>query len=246
MFSVLTIIDIGSFGLVLFSAFRRIASKPRTVEALFIDCDDCIYQNNWKTAEKITQSISAYTAQMGVSREKAYELYKTHGTCLKGLLVEGLVDEEGAETFLRTVHTIDYTDIEADPRLQSELAGLRVPHWIFTASAAEHAQRCMERVGIATLPWRGIIDTRSCKFESKYAQSSFQAAMEAANVSDASACVFCDDSIKNIKAAKAAGWRTVLVGMIDRDSGSKIDTPSEADAHIASLHELRSVMPELF
>jgi putative hydrolase of the HAD superfamily/pyrimidine and pyridine-specific 5'-nucleotidase len=59
------------------------------------------------------------------------------------------------------------------------------------------------------------------------------------------ACVFADDSVKNIKAAKEVGWRTVLVGLYDRDSGATIVCP-EADAHIDSLHDLRAVMPELF
>ena len=56
---------------------------------------------------------------------------------------------------------------------------------------------------------------------------------------------FCDDSVKNIKAAKAIGWQTVLVGMQDRDTGARIQC-AEADMHIASLRELRTVMPELF
>ena len=50
---------------------------------IFVDCDDCLYQNDWATAAKITTSIAAYTASLGVSEEKAYALYKTHGTCLK-------------------------------------------------------------------------------------------------------------------------------------------------------------------
>ena len=35
-------------------------------EVLFLDCDDCLYQNNWATAAKITTSIAAYTARLGV------------------------------------------------------------------------------------------------------------------------------------------------------------------------------------
>jgi len=66
-----------------------------------------------------------------------------------------------------------------------------------------------------------------------------------ANVTDPSACVFADDSVKNIKAAKAVGWRTILVGLYDRDTGARI-TCDAADQHIASLRELRGVMPEIF
>ena len=69
-------------------------------QVIFVDCDDCLYQNNWATAAKITTSIAAYTANLGVSEEKAYALYKTHGTCLKGMLAEGLIAADAAEDFL--------------------------------------------------------------------------------------------------------------------------------------------------
>ena len=36
-------------------------------------------------------------------QDRAYQLYKEHGTCLKGLLVERILDEAGAEEFLTEV-----------------------------------------------------------------------------------------------------------------------------------------------
>lgn len=223
------------------------AAKNPPVEVFFVDCDDCLYQNNWETAKKITNSIAAYTEKLGVSKDQAYQLYKTHGTCLKGLLVEGKIDEQGAETFLHEVHQIDYSDIEPDKALRSAFTRIigSTPCWIFTASTREHAQRCLERIGLADLDWKGIIDTRSCKLETKHSNSSFVAAMAIAGVTNPAACLFCDDSVKNIVAAKAAGWRTVLVGLQDRDTGAPI-TCDAADIHIDSLHALPEVLPELF
>lgn len=54
-----------------------------------------------------------------------------------------------------------------------------------------------------------------------------------------------DDSVRNIKQAKKLGWTTVLVGVVERDTG-KLFTCAEADHHIASVHELPRVMPSLF
>ena len=169
------------------------------------------------------------------------------------------------------VHDIDYSDIAADPKLATILAGLTVPTWVFTASTREHAERCLQRIGIADLPWVGIVDTRTCKLETKHSPSSFDAAMAAAGVSNPAGCLLCDDSVKNIKAAKAHGWRTVLVGTNDRDSGLPITcevrrwphacrtrrvlpaSPQNpdlcaqaADVIIPSLHSLPEVAPELF
>jgi len=195
--------------------------------------------------KKITNSIAAYTAKIGVSKEEAYALYKKHGTCLKGLLVEERIDASGAEDFLHAVHLIDYSDIKPDPVLHAVLARLTPPMWVFTASTSEHAKRCLQRVGIESLPWKGCIDTRSCKLETKHSHSSFQVAMQTAGVTDPSRCVFCDDSTKNIVAAKAVGWRTVLVGLHDRDSGEPLRCDA-ADYQIGSLRTLPDVLPELF
>jgi FMN phosphatase YigB (HAD superfamily) len=74
-------------------------------------------------------------------------------------------------------------------------------------------------------------------------RSSFHAAMATANVSDPSLCVFCDDNIKNVIAAKEMGWRTVLVGLHDRDTSVLIQY-NKAD--IASLHELQTAIPDVF
>jgi putative hydrolase of the HAD superfamily/pyrimidine and pyridine-specific 5'-nucleotidase len=88
----------------------------------------------------------------------------------------------------------------------------------------------MNSIGIADLPFRGIIDTRTCKFETKHSRSSFHAAMATTNVSDPSFCV----NIQNVIAAKE-----IHVGLHDRDTSALIKC-NEADVHIASLHELQT------
>jgi pyrimidine 5'-nucleotidase len=243
--ALLTAIDIAAFAVVTAAVVRKHTTKANPARVLFIDCDDCLYQNEWRTAEKITASIAAYTAKLGVSRDEAYALYKKHGTCLKGLLLEGKIGQDGVEPFLHEVHSIDYSDIKPDPELRRELERLSVPRWIFTASTVEHVQRCLGRLGLANLPWLGVIDTRTCKLETKHAQSSFEAAMRHAAAPNPAACILCDDSVKNIVAAKAVGWRTVLIGLNDRDTGKPIKCDA-ADFHLPSLHSLRTVLPECF
>jgi len=214
------------------------------IEVVFFDCDDCLYQNNWSTAQKITDSIAAYTKQLGVSKEKAYELYQTHGTCIKGLLVEGIVDETGVEDFLIKVHQISYEDILPDPALRSMIARVVPKRFVFTASAREHAERCLDKIGIKDL-FLGIVDTRVCKLETKHSDTAFRAAMAFAKIGNAASCVLIDDSVKNIQAAKRQGWQTVLVGMTSRDTGKPISCP-EADYHIPRVHDLPNAMPRLF
>ena len=228
------------------------------VTTVFFDCDDCLYQNDWATANKITACIGAYTSEkLGVSKEKAYQLYKLHGTCLKGLLAEGIIeggaDGAGAEDYLRECHLIDYSDIAKDDVMRDMVAGVRGgrDRWVFTAAPSEHCERCLERVGLVgndaegTPLFKGVIDTRTCKLETKHAAASFDAAMAAAGATDPTACLLLDDSVKNIEAAKRHGWRTVLVGKSNRDTGAPV-VCAAADVHVESLHELRVACPELY
>merc|ERR1712194_558167 len=81
------------------------------VETVFFDCDDCLYQNEWKTAEKITVAISTFTKErLGISPEKAYALYQEHGTCLKGLITEGMITQFSNNTKSNSATSSTETD----------------------------------------------------------------------------------------------------------------------------------------
>ena len=74
---------------------------------------------------------------------------------------------------------------------------------------------------------------------------SFNAAMRIAQVNDPEACVFLDDSVTNIKAAREIGWRSVLVGKVGRDSGSPIFS-DHAELEVDRIHDIAEVLPEIF
>ena len=232
-------------------ATRPRSPPPTPTRCLFLDCDDCLYQNEWKTEKRITASINQYLPKLGVAPDRAFSLYQQYGTTLKGLMAEGHLNAAGAEAFLVNAHSIDYCDIQADPALADVLSKLRTPSWIFTAGTSEHAERCLAHLGLDGLRRyiEGIIDVRSCKFESKHSETSFAAALRAAREHDPSLkpeeCCLCDDSVRNITRAKAMGWRTVLVGDTERATGLP-RTCDAADFVIPSLHSLPSVMPQLF
>ena len=219
--------------------------------ALFLDCDDCLYQNGWRTEARITASIGEYLeAHVGVPASKAFELYKAYGSTLKGLLAEGTLDTSGAEEFLIAAHDIDYCDIRPDPQLAAQLERLRVTTCVFTAGTHEHAKRCMHALGLGDrLRLQGIVDVRACNFETKHSSSSFEAALARARACDPSLshedCILCDDSERNIQRAKAMGWTTVLVGPA-RGSTGQPRACEAADYIIPSLHVLPTVLPDLF
>mmetsp|Transcript_28571 Transcript_28571/g.58404 ORF Transcript_28571/g.58404 Transcript_28571/m.58404 type:complete len:556 (+) Transcript_28571:130-1797(+) len=214
----------------------------------FFDCDDCLYFNNWGTAKLLTAKIEHYCRDhLSLPEGKAYELYKKHGTCLRGLLEEGLIADSGVDAFLEAVHDIPLHDIHPSPELRALLLRTPFPRWVFTASVASHAKRCLQRLGIDDL-FLGIIDCKACNLATKHSPSAFADAMRVAGVGEGEGgrCVFFDDSVKNLHTAKVdMGWNTVLVGLYGRDDGQRI-VCGEADYEVDSILDIEKELPFLF
>ena len=66
--------------------------------------------------------------------------------------------------------------------------------------------------------------------------------MRIAGIDEPEACVFLDDSVKNIEAARRFGWRSVLVGRIGRDCGTQISS-EHSEHEIDRIHEFPTVFP---
>jgi len=219
------------------------------VEVIFFDCDDTLYFDGWKTADQLTHKIDEWCVSHGLKPGQAYELYKQYGTALRGLLAEGYLDDtpEAIDGFLRDVHDIPVGKLlSRDTKLREILEKMdpAIPKYIFTASVADHARRCLRALGIEDI-FVDIIDCKRCDFESKHSEHSFRVAMEVAGVSNPERCLFLDDSLTNIRSGRQMGWRSVLVGRIGRDCGKPV-TSEHAELEIDRIHEAPDVLPELF
>lgn len=225
----------------------RLRPQPQVI---FFDCDDCLYFDGWKVATMLTKKIDDWCVRNGLQEGKAYQLYKQHGTALRGLLAEGHIQKHSTEdidAYLQEVHDLPiHSLIPRDDALREMIQSIdpSIRKFIFTASVRDHAQRCVEALGIDDL-FEGIIDVKACDFHTKHSPEAFQAAMRIADVEHPETCIFLDDSVKNIRAARDVGWRCVLVGLVGRDCGSAIST-DHAEHEIARIHEFPHVYPELF
>ena len=227
-----------------------IRPKPKVV---FFDCDDTLYFDGWKTANQLTAKIEKWcTEKVGLPKGKAYQLYKQHGTALRGLLAEGYIDNnpQAIDQFLKEVHDIPIHELlQPDKELRQILLQIdpTVPKYIFTASVSHHAERCLKALGIDDLFEKIIIDVKSCNLETKHNPKSFQVAMKIAGVpaDEPEACLFLDDNLKNIQAAREIGWRSVLVGTVGRDCNKRISS-DDAELEVEKIHDIPSALPELF
>jgi pyrimidine 5'-nucleotidase len=220
--------------------------KPQVI---FFDCDDCLYFDGWKVAKLLSAKIEEWCVNHGLKPGQAYKLYKEYGTALRGLLAEGYLEEneEAIDEFLSYVHDIPIHDLlSRDEELRSMLLDMdpSIPKYVFTASVSHHAIRCIRSLGIEDL-FVDVIDCKKCNFETKHSKHSFDVAMRIAGVEDPESCLFLDDSLTNICAARSVGWRSVLVGLIGRDHGKPVES-EHAEIEIDRIHEFRSRYSELF
>jgi len=221
--------------------------KPKVI---FFDCDDCLYFDEWKVAKQLTAKIEEWcTEKKGLAKGEAYELYKRHGTALRGLLAEGLMEncENAIDEYLRDVHDLPISDhLSKDHKLREMILQIdpTIPKYIFTASVRHHAEKCLKALGIDDL-FVDIIDVKTCNLATKHSKEAFEAAMAHVAVDEPECCLFLDDSKKNISAARSVGWRSILVGKIGRDCGKPISS-DDAEHEIDRIHDMPKVLPELF
>lgn len=190
--------------------------------------------------DAIKQRMTLYMIErLGFSPEEVHgvrrKYYEQYGTTLRGLQRHHQVDEED---FLAYVHDVPLASyLKPDEDLHKLFASLPQNKWIFTNADAAHARRVLDVLGLAGY-FSGIVDIRSTGFACKPEKPAYRFALEAAGETDPARCIFLDDSPRNLAPARELGFCTVLVS----------SSPTNQDFHfiIASLHELPSVLPELF
>jgi len=227
----------------------RYGLRPKP-EVIFFDCDDCLYFDGWQLANQLTVKIEEWcTSKKNLPPGEAYQLYKKHGTALRGLLAEGHMEDcvDEIDEYLKDVHDLPiHEHLSIDNELRDMILKIdpSIPKYIFTASVRHHAERCLKALGIEDL-FVDIIDVKSCNFATKHSTESFEAAMKIVGVQNPESCLFLDDSTKNIEAAREVGWRAFLVGRVGRDCGKPISS-EHAEHEIDKIHDLPSVLPEIF
>ena len=115
------------------------------------DLDNTLYPARCNLFAQIDVRIGRYIADLlKVDAEEARRVQKQywreHGTSMRGMMTLHGVDPTH---FLDYVHDIDYSPVEANPALEASLKALPGRKIIFTAGDVPHAERVMERLGVA-------------------------------------------------------------------------------------------------
>jgi pyrimidine 5'-nucleotidase len=208
---------------------------------LFFDMDDTLYPNSSGLWDEIRARMETYMhRQMGIPTQQVPELrqrfYTQYGTTLRGLQAE--MDVE-TDDFLRFVHNVPVDEyLSPEPDLSSLLKSLPADRWVFTNSDLDHARRVLQALSLFDC-FSGIIDIRAMEFNAKPDPAAFECAQRISSASAPGACVIFEDSPRNLKAAKDAGWTGVYVGPSRPDNGF-------ADLSIEHWAELSKTFPGLW
>src|SRR5260370_5109135 len=121
------------------------------IETWIFDLDNTLYPHSCNLFAEVEARMAAFMcAELGIDTAAAHALrrryFMTYGTTLRGLMNENGIDPR---RFLDYAHEIYVTPGQPAPELKAPLAALEGRKLIFTNAESRHAERVLERLGIA-------------------------------------------------------------------------------------------------
>jgi putative hydrolase of the HAD superfamily len=192
-------------------AALRLGARFGAIEAWVFDLDNTLYPSDSDLWPKIDERITLFLMNRfgldglsGRALQKYY--YQRHGTTLRGLIDEGLVDP--AE-FLAFVHDIDRSSLAPNMALAAEIAALPGRKLIFTNGSRDHALRTAAQLGLEGA-FEDVFDIVAANMIPKPAIAAYRAFFDRYGIDPEHAAMF-EDIAKNLVVPHALGMATTLV-----------------------------------
>lgn len=175
------------------------------------DLDNTLYPRHSDLFSQIDQRMTTYIAElMSLPRDEARviqkDLYRRHGTTLRGLMAEREIDPD---SFLSFVHDIDYSWLEPNPYLGEAIAALPGRKFIFTNGDRGHAERAAKQLGVLD-HFEDIFDIVASDLVPKPAAETYDKFVGLHTIEVERAAMF-EDLAKNLTVPKMLGMKTILV-----------------------------------
>ena len=182
------------------------------VDVWLFDLDDTLYPTETRLMDLIRERITCFVMRVtGLGREEARQTqrgwFEAHGASLPGLLAG--YDISVAE-FLDEIHDVPLDCIPPDPLLDGLLGRLPGRKLVFTNGSAGHAERELERIGVAH-HFEAVFHIESANMLPKPARETYDRMIDAFGIVPEHS-VFFEDSERNLETAADLGMTTVLVG----------------------------------
>ena len=191
---------------------------------VLFDLDETLYSPETGVMDHFRARVLTYLCtRMMLPRAEADALRRKYlqeyGTTLRGLQINHQVDPE---EYLRYVHDIPLERyLRANPQLDAVLAGIPLARVIFTNASREHAEGVLALLAIRR-HFARIVDIRDVEFESKPHPGAYRRICDLLGVQPRD-CLIVEDSVRNLRPAKALGMSTVLVQDGEREPNESVD-----------------------
>ena len=182
------------------------------VDTWVFDLDQTLYPKSSNLETEVVRSIMRYlSANLQISLEEAGELtslyHQQHGATVLGAHKEHGIP---LEHFIEVVYwELGLQAIQPNPALREALLKLSGRRIIFTNAPRYHAERVLERLGIADL-FDDIVDVIAFGYHPKPNMKAYRALLKQTGINPKTSAFF-EDSERNLKVAARLGMRTVHI-----------------------------------
>jgi putative hydrolase of the HAD superfamily len=195
------------------------------IDTWIFDLDNTLYPASTRLFDQIDRRIGEFVAEfLGLPFAEARTLqkhyFRTHGTSLRGLMLEHGVDPT---RYMDFVHDIDLSKVPRNFQLGLALAELPGRKLVFTNGSARHAARVLDHLGINE-HFAGVFDIEAAGWLPKPEPKAYEVLVERYGVEPRRA-VLVEDMAKNLAPAAAMGMTTVWV----RNDGSHLGWHEEGE-----------------
>lgn len=181
----------------------------RDSDCWVFDLDNTLYPASNGLMAEVSARMTQFVANvLGVAADAALveqkQLFRKHGTTLRGLMEKYAVDPC---SFLDFVHQVDYDQVEPSPSLASALLALPGRKFIFTNASTAHAERVLDRLGIIQ-QFEGVFDVAAASWQPKPHPTAYQTLVDQHQITP-SRTVMVEDIAPNLEPAATLGMTTV-------------------------------------
>jgi len=185
--------------------------KPHEIEAWVFDLDNTLYPAGSNLFAQISTRMGEFIMKLlSVDADEAKRvqkgLFTRYGTTMRGLMSEYDIDPHA---FMAHVHDIDLSIIDPAPALDRALANLSGRKLVFTNGSVRHAERVLERLGIAH-HFELLFDIAAADFMPKPDPTGYRKLVEHHGVVPVRSAMV-EDMARNLEPAAALGMLTLWV-----------------------------------
>ncbi|KZO94862.1 pyrimidine 5-nucleotidase [Calocera viscosa TUFC12733] len=222
---------------------------------VWLDIDNTLYPRSTRIAELMGERIHEYFLSLGFEENDARELhlkyYTQYGLALRGLMKHHDIDAQDFDRRCDGSLPLE-TILKPDPKVRKLIQDIdrsKARVWALTNAYSTHAKRVLHILQLDDLI-EGVFfcDYAEPNFSCKPEREFYDEAMRVAGVTDASKCLFVDDNLNNVKAAKSLGWGCSVL-YSEREEGHTMKEHPQVegvDVVIGRLEELRQVWKHVF